>query len=99
MQRTSRDSKPSAFVCRHYPGGANYFQGFRGYSVFAPTTPCAGQWTVRRPAFPYRITEGLSVNREESPQWKIDPHFPTGSPGIVFELVRSLRDTNGIANS
>ena len=29
--------------------------------------------------------------------YKSDPRFPT--PGAVFELVRSLRDTNGIANS
>jgi hypothetical protein len=44
MQRTSRDSKPSAS-----PRGANDFQGFKGYSVFAPTTRFAGQWTVSRP--------------------------------------------------
>jgi hypothetical protein len=27
------------------------------------------------------------------------PRFPTGSPGAAFELVRSLQDASGIANS
>jgi hypothetical protein len=32
MQRASRDSKLSAFICRHRCG-ANYFQGFRGHGA------------------------------------------------------------------
>jgi hypothetical protein len=45
------------------------------------------------------ITSRLPVTREESQNEKSIRPFPAGSSRAVFELVLSLRDTNGIANS